>query len=108
MQFETYPFEKLNLLLEKIEPNQTYAPLSLTIGEPQFATPQFILDALNDNASLLNKYPKTAGETELREAMLTYNKNRFNNWYLSILLSTSFCFNFLLNFNFNSKCLKPC
>ena len=77
MNFETYPFEKLNTLLQDITPNSGYSALSLTIGEPQFATPQFILDALNDNATLLNKYPKTAGEAVLREAMLSYNKARF-------------------------------
>ena len=77
MNFETYPFEKLNTLLENIIPNSSYIPLSLTIGEPQFSTPGFILDALNKNASLLNKYPKTTGEAVLREAMLTYNKERF-------------------------------
>ena len=78
MNFETYPFEKLNQLLENVTPNSDYTSLSLTIGEPQFATPQFILDALNDNASLLNKYPKTAGEAVLREGMLTYLENRFD------------------------------
>ena len=36
MNFETYPFEKLNTLLENISPNEDYTPLSLTIGEPQF------------------------------------------------------------------------
>lgn len=77
MNFETYPFEKLNLLLENVVPNSAYTPLSLTIGEPQFETPQFILDALKQSASLLNKYPKTAGEAELREGMLTYLENRF-------------------------------
>ncbi len=78
MNFETYPFEKLNMLLENVLPNSDYAPLSLTIGEPQFATPQFILDALTANAEKLNKYPKTAGESVLREGMLTYLKNRFS------------------------------
>jgi len=77
MDFETYPFEKLNTLLQDIASNSDYDTLSLTIGEPQFATPQFILDALNEHASLLNKYPKTAGETVLRDAMLKYNKERF-------------------------------
>ncbi len=78
MNFETYPFEKLNTLLKDITPNSDFRPLSLTIGEPQFATPQFILDALSANAALLNKYPKTSGESFLREAMLKYNKERFN------------------------------
>ena len=78
MNFETYPFEKLNMLLEDIEPNPQYSALSLTIGEPQFATPQFILDTLKENVSLLNKYPKTAGEAFLREGMLTYLEKRFD------------------------------
>lgn len=78
MNFETYPFEKLNQLLHDVKPSSDYNALSLTIGEPQFETPQFILDALNEASRLLNKYPKTAGETELREAMLSYNKNRFD------------------------------
>ncbi|CAA6810139.1 MAG: N-succinyl-L,L-diaminopimelate aminotransferase alternative (EC [uncultured Sulfurovum sp.] len=77
MNFETYPFEKLNLLLNEVEPNKQYSPLSLTIGEPQFDTPQFILDALNTHATLLNKYPKTSGEDVLRQGMLTYNQERF-------------------------------
>lgn len=77
MNFETYPFEKLNQLLENVTPNPDYTPLSLTIGEPQFETPAFILDALKDTSGLLNKYPKSSGETELREGMLTYNKKRF-------------------------------
>ena len=77
MHFETYPFEKLNTLLKDIVPNSEYTPLSLTIGEPQFDTPRFILDALNTHAPLLNKYPKTVGESILRDAMLTYNQKRF-------------------------------
>ena len=77
MNFETYPFEKLNALLEDITPNSTYAPLSLTIGEPQFDTPIFIREALHASSALLNKYPKTAGEDELREGMLTYTQTRF-------------------------------
>jgi len=78
VNFETYPFEKLNNLLENISPNREYTPLSLTIGEPQFETPQFILDELQSSAKLLNKYPKTSGEAILREGMLKYLKTRFN------------------------------
>ncbi len=78
MNFETYPFEKLNNLLTDIHPNSDYSELSLTIGEPQFKTPQFILDELNNSSDLLNKYPKTSGESILRKGMLQYLKNRFN------------------------------
>lgn len=77
MNFETYPFEKLNTLLEPVTPNRAYSPLSLTIGEPQFDTPEFIQNALKESASSLNKYPKTAGENELRSGILKYLDNRF-------------------------------
>ena len=77
MNFETYPFEKLNQLLADIEPDSSLEPLSLTIGEPQFATPEFILTALQQSVALLNRYPKTAGEPELRAGMMQYLDNRF-------------------------------
>lgn len=78
MNFETYPFEKLSHLLENITPNEEFSPLSLTIGEPQFDTPEFIQNAFIKHSDLLNKYPKTAGESLLSEGMLQYLKNRFN------------------------------
>jgi len=78
LKFETYPFEKLNALLSDIVPSSDYEPLSLTIGEPQFETPQFILDKLCETSSLLNKYPASAGETILREGILSYLQNRFD------------------------------
>jgi len=77
MTFETYPFEKLTQLLADIEPNPDYTPMILTIGEPQFETPEFIRRELCDAALLLNKYPKTAGEAYLKEAMLSYLRQRF-------------------------------
>jgi len=77
LTFETYPFEKLNNLLKEITPNSSFEPLSLTIGEPQFPTPQFILDELNKKASLLNKYPKSSGEGILRKGIQQYLNNRF-------------------------------
>ncbi len=78
MKFESYPFEKLNNLLKEIIPNQDFKPLNLTIGEPQFNTPSFVLDALKEDVKEFNKYPKTRGEAYLREAILGYNKKRFD------------------------------
>jgi len=78
MNFEPYPFEKLNNLLQNIIPNNNYTPSVLTIGEPQFETPSFIQEALKENTHLLKKYPKTGGEKNLRDAMLSFNKKRFN------------------------------
>ncbi len=78
MQFETYPFEKLALLLEGITPKPEYDPITLTIGEPQFKTPEFIVEALCENGASLKKYPKTSGEPQLREAMRGFVKRRFH------------------------------
>jgi len=78
MNFEPYPFEKLNNLLQNIIPNNNYTPSVLTIGEPQFETPAFIQKALKENTQLLKKYPKTGGEKNLRDAMISFNKKRFN------------------------------
>jgi len=78
MKFEPYPFEKLNTLLENIMPNSNYNAAVLTIGEPQFETPVFIQETLANATSLLRKYPKTAGEESLKEALLLFNKRRFN------------------------------
>ena len=78
MNFEPYPFEKLNNLLKNIVPNQNYAPSVLTIGEPQFETPAFIQNTLCDNVGLLKKYPKTSGEANLREAQRAFVKKRFD------------------------------
>jgi len=78
MQFEPYPFEKLTTLLADITPNSAYEPLSLTIGEPQFETPDFIQQAFKESSSLLKKYPKTGGEAYLRDAMRDFIARRFN------------------------------
>lgn len=76
MQFEKYPFQKLNELLEDIiPPKEQYI---LTIGEPQFDTPDFIQKSLCENSPFLNKYPATAGIPELRESMIGFVKRRYN------------------------------
>ncbi len=78
MQFKKYPFERLNELLDGIEPNSSYSPISLTIGEPQFETPNFIKEELASSVDLLNKYPKSSGEEYLKEAQIGYLKRNFN------------------------------
>ncbi len=78
MNFEKYPFEKLNELLKDIVPNEKYELSVLTIGEPKFETPQFIQDKLKETSSLLRKYPSTIGEPFLRESMINFVKSRFN------------------------------
>ncbi len=77
VNFETYPFEKLNILLESIQPNSDYKPLTLTIGEPQFQTPLFIQEEFKKSSNLLNKYPKSSGEPQLKETIRGFLKRRF-------------------------------
>ena len=77
MNFETYPFEKLTSLLDGVEANKNFEASSLTIGEPQFETPQFIQDELKDTTRYLNKYPKSAGEDYLKDAMINFVSKRF-------------------------------
>ncbi|HOI84286.1 MAG TPA: aminotransferase class I/II-fold pyridoxal phosphate-dependent enzyme, partial [Campylobacterales bacterium] len=77
MKFESYPFEKLAALTKDIAPSAEYSPLKLTIGEPQFDTPLFIREKLASTAHTLNKYPKTAGEDELKSAMLGFVHRNF-------------------------------
>jgi len=73
--FEKYPFEKLNELLKDVpHPDEV---ISLTIGEPQFETPEFIQKELCKNANLLNKYPKTAGEEVLKKSQRNFVNKRF-------------------------------
>ncbi|WP_456479379.1 succinyldiaminopimelate transaminase [Nautilia sp.] len=74
--FEKYPFEKLNELLKDIEP-ETEKRYILTIGEPQFETPEFIQNELCKNTKYLNKYPKTAGEEILKKAQRDFVKRRY-------------------------------
>jgi aspartate/methionine/tyrosine aminotransferase len=77
MNFEKYPFEKLNELLADITPNENYALSALTIGEPKFETPKFIQDKLQNSTALLQKYPASAGEPELKQSMINFIKTRF-------------------------------
>ncbi|MCD6258190.1 MAG: succinyldiaminopimelate transaminase [Helicobacteraceae bacterium] len=108
MNFEPYPFEKLNTLLENITPNPNYTPSVLTIGEPQFQTPQFIQDALAQSAPLLRKYPKTSGEETLREAQRTFIQKRFgvtldNSQIIPTFGTREVLFNFPQYLLFNTK-----
>jgi aspartate/methionine/tyrosine aminotransferase len=77
LKFEKYPFEKLSELLVDIKPSSDYEPVVLTIGEPQFDTPLFIQEELKNSTTLLNKYPKSAGEEFLKNAQIEFVKKRF-------------------------------
>ena len=76
-RLQSYPFQKLNTLLEGAKPSAQYKPVSLYIGEPKHPTPQFIRQALIDNLDGLAVYPTTLGAPGLRIAIAEWLKQRY-------------------------------
>ena len=66
---QPYPFERLNALLAGVKPPAGLTPVSLSLGEPQHPTPEFIKQALAANFGGLARYPLTKGLPELRQAI---------------------------------------
>ena len=77
-KLQAYPFEKLRLLFNRIEPNPRYAPINLGIGEPKHPTPAFIREALVQNLDGLASYPATAGTPALRDAIAAWAQRRYS------------------------------
>ena len=75
-RLQPYPFQKLAALFREVAPNQDYRAISLSIGEPKHATPQFIKDALTANLDGLANYPTTAGSDALRNAIADWLAKR--------------------------------
>ena len=74
---QPYPFQKLAKLFGKVTPNAAYKPISLHIGEPKHATPQFIKDALVAGLDGLANYPTTIGSDALRSAIANWLARRY-------------------------------
>ena len=73
--FSPYPFERLNELIKDIKPRKEI--INISIGEPQFSTPQFIQDELKNNSFMLKKYPPSLGIDGLRIAQMDFVRRRF-------------------------------
>ncbi|MEQ1526842.1 MAG: succinyldiaminopimelate transaminase [Gallionella sp.] len=76
-RLQPYPFQKLAALFRDVQPNPALRPISLSIGEPKHATPQFIKDALTTNLDGLANYPTTAGSDALRNTIANWVAARF-------------------------------
>ena len=75
---QPYPFERLRHLFAEVTPNPALRPISLGIGEPKHAAPDFLKRALADAlGSGLSNYPATAGEPALREACAAWVQRRY-------------------------------
>lgn len=77
-RLKPYPFEQLSALLSGIQPPAGVTPIPLSIGEPQHAPPQFVLDALSEHMGLIAKYPTTKGTDTLRFAIASWLNQRFS------------------------------
>ncbi len=77
-RLQPYPFQKLAALFREVAPNPDYRPISLHIGEPKHATPQFIKDALVTNLGGLANYPTTAGSDALRASIAGWLQRRYS------------------------------
>ena len=76
-RLQPYPFQKLNKLFEGITPEQAYSPISLHIGEPKHATPDFIRRAVTDNLASMAVYPTTLGDRSLRTSIAAWLRRRY-------------------------------
>jgi N-succinyldiaminopimelate aminotransferase len=75
-RLQPYPFERLRALLSGV-PTPSAAPIRLSIGEPQHATPDLVRAGLIDHLEGLSTYPATAGLDSLRDAMAAWFVRRF-------------------------------
>ncbi|HSD54176.1 MAG TPA: succinyldiaminopimelate transaminase [Burkholderiales bacterium] len=76
-KLQPYPFERLRALLAGVAASTAHAPISLSIGEPKHATPEFIKQVLTANLGGLASYPLTAGTPALREAIAAWLARRY-------------------------------
>jgi N-succinyldiaminopimelate aminotransferase len=76
-RLQPYPFERLRLLFAGVTPNPALRPISLGIGEPKHATPEFIKQALIGGLDGLASYPLTAGEPHLRDSFRRWLMTRY-------------------------------
>jgi N-succinyldiaminopimelate aminotransferase len=77
-RLQPYPFEKLRALFAGVTPSAAHAPISLSIGEPKHATPEFIKQVLTAHLGGLATYPLTAGTPALRQAIAAWLERRYD------------------------------
>ncbi|MDA8383324.1 MAG: succinyldiaminopimelate transaminase [Betaproteobacteria bacterium] len=76
-RLQPYPFQRLRLLLEGVNPPSAVPHINLSIGEPKHRTPDLIRTALVDALDGLGVYPATQGSGPLREAIGAWLTRRY-------------------------------
>jgi N-succinyldiaminopimelate aminotransferase len=77
-KLQAYPFERLATLKQGTKPPESLPHIALSIGEPKHPAPEAVLESLRDNLAIINKYPLTKGDPELRQSIAQWLKNRFS------------------------------
>lgn len=70
------PFTRLEKLLDGVEPGLT--PITMAVGEPQHAPPDFVLPTIEKHLSEFGKYPPIIGPEPLRAAITAWLKRRYH------------------------------
>jgi N-succinyldiaminopimelate aminotransferase len=76
-RLQPYPFERLRALFQDVTPSPAHSAISLGIGEPKHATPDFLKDRLRSTLDGLATYPATAGLPEMRAACAAWVLRRY-------------------------------
>ncbi len=76
-RLHAYPFERLARLKAGVTPPSGLSHIAMSIGEPQHAAPEFVLEILRRSLDRLGSYPATAGLPELRAACASWLQRRF-------------------------------
>ncbi|HUL18648.1 MAG TPA: succinyldiaminopimelate transaminase [Steroidobacteraceae bacterium] len=72
-----YPFERLARLKSGATPPAHLKHIAMSIGEPQHAPPEFVLETLRRALDQLGSYPATAGLPQLRAACAAWLTRRY-------------------------------
>jgi N-succinyldiaminopimelate aminotransferase len=73
---QPYPFERLRQWCADVTPNQAFAPIDLSIGEPRHPTPALLTAALAAGMNGLANYPMTVGPRALRASIAAWLARR--------------------------------
>lgn len=77
-KLQQYPFEKLRMLTQNVQPASHLQAISLSIGEPKHPTPELIKTALSEALDSLAQYPLIRGTDTLRDSITRWLETRFN------------------------------
>lgn len=72
-----YPFERLARLKAGLSPPPQLKHIAMSIGEPQHAPPEFVIETLRRGLTELGSYPATHGLPELRAACAAWLMRRY-------------------------------